>query len=171
MVQYGFRQTRSTTDCVLMILSALKSAKRKKHCILLAFCDIAKAYDTVCRELLYTKLRHIGFGGRVAALILSRDSRIQFTSRMVGSRDVACHQCYLLCTLHRQGQRQTTQGGVGGGAWQNDSYSLVLCWCCPGPPKHSMNTLLRIVAHFCRDMEGKLSTSKTYIWYIGYLLR
>ena len=29
-----------------------------------------------------------------------------------------------------------------------------------------MNTLLRIVAHFCRDMEGKLSTSKTYIWYI-----
>ena len=27
-----------------------------------------------------------------------------------------------------------------------------------------MNTLFRIVAHFSRDMEVKLSTSKTYIW-------
>ena len=72
LVQYGFRQKRSTTDCVLMLLFVLRSAKRKKHCISLAFCDIAKAYDTVCRELLYTKLRHIGFGGRVVALIQSK---------------------------------------------------------------------------------------------------
>ncbi|XP_023328114.1 uncharacterized protein LOC111701175, partial [Eurytemora carolleeae] len=70
-VQYGFRQKRSTTDCVLMILAALRVAKRKKQCISLAFCDIAKAYDSVCRELLYTKLRHIGFGGRVVSLIRS----------------------------------------------------------------------------------------------------
>ena len=58
-------------DCVLMILAALRVAKRKKQCISLAFCDIAKAYDTVCREMLYTELRHIGFGGRVVSLIRS----------------------------------------------------------------------------------------------------
>ena len=51
-----------------MILAALRSAKRKHQSILLAFCDIAKAYDSVCQELLYTKLRSIGFGGRVVSL-------------------------------------------------------------------------------------------------------
>ena len=38
-----------------MILFALRVAKRKKQCISLAFCDIAKAYDTVCRKLLYIR--------------------------------------------------------------------------------------------------------------------
>ena len=64
-VQYGFRKNRSTSDCVFLILAALRSAKRRKQRISLAFCDIAKAYDSVCRELLYTKLRSIGYGGRV----------------------------------------------------------------------------------------------------------
>ena len=70
-IQYGFRQKRSTTDCVLIILAAFRSAKRKKQCMSLAFCDIARAYDSVCRELLYIKLRNIGFGGRVVAFIRS----------------------------------------------------------------------------------------------------
>ena len=62
LVQYGFRQTRSTTDCVLKNLSALRSAKRKKRCISLAFCAkaYAKVYDTVCRELLYTSYATLG---------------------------------------------------------------------------------------------------------------
>ena len=30
-VQYGFRQKRSTTDCMLMILAALRVAKRKNN--------------------------------------------------------------------------------------------------------------------------------------------
>ena len=62
---------RSTVDCVFMIFAALRAAKRKHKAISLAFCDIAKAYDTVCRELLYTKLRKIGFGGKVVTLIRS----------------------------------------------------------------------------------------------------
>jgi len=70
-IQYGFRQKRSTVDCVFMILAALRAAKRKHKAISLAFCDIAKAYDTVCRELLNTKLRNIGFGGKVVSLIRS----------------------------------------------------------------------------------------------------
>ena len=57
-VQYGFRSRKSTVDCVFTILAALCKA----------FCDIAKAYDSVFRELLYTKLRSIGFGGRQCPL-------------------------------------------------------------------------------------------------------
>ena len=69
LVQYGFRKNRSTSDYVFLILAALRLAKRKKQWNSLAFCDIAKVYDSVCRELLYTKLRSIGFGGRVVAII------------------------------------------------------------------------------------------------------
>ena len=49
-VQYGFRKGRSTSDCVLILLG-----KKKNQTVSLAFCDVAKAYDSVDRELLYTK--------------------------------------------------------------------------------------------------------------------
>ena len=55
IIQYGFRSGRSTSDCVFMLLAAIRKAKSKVHIILIAFCDIAKAYDSVNRELLYAK--------------------------------------------------------------------------------------------------------------------
>ena len=64
-VQYGFRSGRSTSDCVFAILAIIREAKRQHRSILIAFCDLAKAYDSICRELLYVKLSQIGFGGRV----------------------------------------------------------------------------------------------------------
>ena len=70
-IQYGFRKGRSTSDCVFMLLSAIRKAKRKGRAISIAFCDIAKAYDSVNRELLYTKLDSIGFGGKVKSIIQS----------------------------------------------------------------------------------------------------
>ena len=68
-IQYGFRSGRSTSDWVFMLLAAIRKAKSKGHTISIAFCDIAKAYDSVNRELLYTKLDSLGFGGRVKSLI------------------------------------------------------------------------------------------------------
>ena len=52
-VPYGFRSERSTTDCVFVILALIREARRKHRTISIAFCDLAKAYDSVCRELLY----------------------------------------------------------------------------------------------------------------------
>ena len=71
MVQYGFRSGRSTTDCIFAILAVIREAKRQHRSISIAFCDLAKAYDSICRELLYVKLSRIGFGGRVLSLIQS----------------------------------------------------------------------------------------------------
>ena len=48
-----------------MLLAANRKAKRKHHTVSIAFCDIAKAYDSVNRELLYVKLDSVCFGGRV----------------------------------------------------------------------------------------------------------
>ena len=70
-VQYGFRSNRSTSDCVFMLLAAIRRAKKKGYRISIAFCDIAKAFDSVNRELLYIKLDSIGFGGKVKSLIQS----------------------------------------------------------------------------------------------------
>ena len=69
--QYGFRPGRSTTDCIFLLLTAVKKARKKKFKISVAFCDLQKAYDSVDREILYKKLHHSGFGGKVLSLIQS----------------------------------------------------------------------------------------------------
>ena len=55
-VRYGFQKGRSTTECVFMLLAAIRKAKKKNHSLLVAFCELARAYDWVNRELLYAKL-------------------------------------------------------------------------------------------------------------------
>ena len=45
-IQFGFRSGRSTTDCVFIPLAVISKAKKRNHVISLAFCDIAKAYDS-----------------------------------------------------------------------------------------------------------------------------
>ena len=61
----------STKDCVFAILAVIREAKRQHRSISIAFCDLAKAYNSICRELLYIKLSRIGFGGKVLSLIHS----------------------------------------------------------------------------------------------------
>ena len=50
--QYGFRPGRSTTDCIFLLLAAVRKAKKKKYRISVAFCDLQKAYDSIDRETL-----------------------------------------------------------------------------------------------------------------------
>ena len=69
--KYSFRKQSSTTDYVFLLLAANRKAKRNHRSLSKAFCDLAKAYNSVCRELLYTKLIDIGFGGIVFRLIRS----------------------------------------------------------------------------------------------------
>ena len=56
LVQFGFRKRRSTSDCYFILLSAIRRAKKRNNTVSLAICDIAKAYDSVNREILYLKL-------------------------------------------------------------------------------------------------------------------
>ena len=58
-------------DCVFILLAATRKAKKKNWPLSIAFCDIAKAYNSINRELLYTKLDSIWFGRRVKMLIQS----------------------------------------------------------------------------------------------------
>ena len=176
-IQYGFRQKRSTTDCVLMILAALRSAKRKKHCISLAFCDIAKAYDSVCRELLYTKLRNIGFGGRVVALIRSMyfndcvrvnlneglSDPVYFTQGVKQGCSLSPMLFALYIASLGMALDRTKLGVKLGNVILTALFFADDLLLLSRTPKRGMNKLLKIVAQFCNDMKMKLSTSKTYI--------
>jgi len=177
IVQYGFRKKRSTTDCVFIIINAIKEAKRKHKTISIAFCDLAKAYDSVCRELLYTKLRSVGFGGRVVSLIRSmyyNDSiRVSLTQGLSAplyfTQGVkqGCSLSPLLFALYISSlgsALHNTKLGVKIGDEMVTALffadDLVLI---SGTPKTGMNKLLRVVCNFCTDMKMTLATSKTYI--------
>ena len=176
-VQYGFRRNRSTTDCVFMILAAIRTAKKRHRSISIAFCDIAKAYDSVCRELLYTKLRSLGFGGRVVSLIKSMYNNDCVRISVLGGLSEplyftkgvkqGCSLSPLLFSLYiaslgtklhdsKLGIKMGTE--VITALFFADDLVLI-----SGTPKTGMNKLLKIVSKFCNDMKMELATTKTYI--------
>ena len=61
--QNGFRKGRSGTDSAFVLNSILWKSLSKKKKTHLAFLDLAKAYDSVDRNVLWEKLRKLGFGG------------------------------------------------------------------------------------------------------------
>ena len=70
-IQNGFRKNRNASDNSFILKSILwreKAMKRKVH---LAFIDLVKAYDMVDRNILWSKLSSIGFGGEFLASLKS----------------------------------------------------------------------------------------------------
>ena len=177
IVQYGFRKQRSTTDCVFIILSAIKTARRKHKTISIAFCDIAKAYDSVCRELLYTKLRYIGFGGRVVSIIrsmyfndsvrISLDLGLSEPLYFTQGVKQGCSLSPLLFSLyiaslgtalHRSNLGIKIGAELITALFFADDLVLI-----SGTPKTGMIKLLKLVDNFCKDNKMSLATSKTFI--------
>lgn len=62
--QNGFRKGRSGSDSAFVLNSILWKSLAKKKKTHLAFLDLAKAYDSVDRAVLWGKLRKLGFGGK-----------------------------------------------------------------------------------------------------------
>ena len=176
-VQYGFRSGRSTTDCVFAILAVIREAKRQHRSISIAFCDLAKAYDSICRELLYVKLSRIGFGGKVLSLIQSMyyNDNVQLTLPTRLSAPIwftkgvkqGCSLSPMLFSLYVSGLGDALHNSELGfrmgevvltAIFFADDLVLIA-----GSPKYAMDRLLDTVARFCRDMYMKLAVSKTFI--------
>ena len=62
--QNGFRKGRRMADNSFILDSILWKAKSKKQKVHLCYVDITKAYDSVNRNILWTKLASMGFGGQ-----------------------------------------------------------------------------------------------------------
>ena len=70
-VQNGFRKERGGSDNSFILDTILWKAKAKKSKAHLAFLDISKAYDSVNRDILWTKLSSMGFGGHFLSTLKS----------------------------------------------------------------------------------------------------
>ena len=69
--QNGFRKGRSGNDSAFVLNSVLWKSLAKRKKTHLAFLDLAKAYDSVDRSVLWEKLRKLGFGGKFLKSIQS----------------------------------------------------------------------------------------------------
>ena len=180
-VQYGFRKGKSTSDCVFVLLAAIRRAKKKNHTISLAFCDIAKAYDSVDRELLYTKLDSVGFGGRVKSIIQSMYYNDCVRVRIGGglsaplwfTRGVkqGCVLSPLLFSLYISGLGKVLHSlkeGVGfNGVVVTALFFADDLVLISRTKVRGMNKLLKVVNKFCQDMNMKLAVDKTVILSAG----
>ena len=180
-VQFGFRKGRSTSDCVFILLSAIRRAKKKNHNVSLAFCDIAKAYDSVNRELMYLKLDSLGFGGRVKALIQSMYYNDNIRVRLCGglsrplwfTRGVkqGCVLSPMLFSLYVSGLGKVLHSMKEGVQFNGVTISalffaddLVLI---SRTKRRGMPRLLNAVQRFCLDMDMKLAVDKTVVLSYG----
>ena len=62
--QNGFRKGRRMADNSFILDTILWKAKKLKQKVHLCYVDVAKAYDSVNRNILWTKLASLGFGGQ-----------------------------------------------------------------------------------------------------------
>ena len=175
--QFGFRSGKSTTDCIFLLLAALRRARKKKYQISIAFCDLQKAHDSVDREILYKKLSSIGFGGLVLGMIQSMyyNDNIQvrledgLSAPLWFTRGVkqGCCLSPLLFAPYVAGLGIKLQESCLGiklgsetltGIFFADDLVLISKTSYQG-----MTRLLKMVDSFCRDMRMVLAVSKTYL--------
>ena len=82
--QNGFRKGRSTIDHVQSLTSIIETRKLKRQSTFAAFIDFTKAYDSIDRNLLFTKLENLGLNGRIYKAIKSLYDSVKSSVRING---------------------------------------------------------------------------------------
>ena len=82
--QNGFRKNRSTLDHLHSITSIIENRKLRKLSTFTAFIDFKKAYDTVSRKLLFTKLSDLGLSTKFLCTLNSIYSHVECCIRLNG---------------------------------------------------------------------------------------
>ena len=82
--QNGFRKGRSTIDHISTLTSIIESRKLVKQSTYVCFVDFRKAYDTINRALLWSKLVNIGLNGKIFQSLKSLYSNVNCCVRVNG---------------------------------------------------------------------------------------
>lgn len=80
--QNGFREKRNTIDHLSTVTSIIENRKAMKKSTFLAFVDFSKAYDTINRDLLWTKLKSYGINGKMFRSLRSIYSNVKCTVKV-----------------------------------------------------------------------------------------
>jgi exonuclease III len=67
--QFGFRQSKRTTDAIFILLSIIQQQFMKKEKLYAAFVDFQKAFDLVNRDALWFKLLSGGFSSKIVNIV------------------------------------------------------------------------------------------------------
>ena len=87
--QFGFQKNTSTTHAVLDLVTATFDNIHSNEFTAIFFLDLKKAFDTVCHNILLSKLNHYGIWGPALKLLSSFLERKQYVS-LNGSTSVLC---------------------------------------------------------------------------------
>jgi exonuclease III len=69
--QAGFREDHSTTDHIFTLLALVQKQLLRHRKLYVAFIDFRKAFDSICRNRLWTVLRKSGLNGKIVAALQS----------------------------------------------------------------------------------------------------
>ena len=69
--QFGFRKSRSTADPIFITTTLLELYKKRNAPLFTAFIDLEKAFDSINRNLLWTKLHQVGVSTKILILLQS----------------------------------------------------------------------------------------------------
>ena len=82
--QNGFRAGRSTIDHISSLTNILETRKLKRKQTFVAFIDFKKAYDSINRNLLWSKLEDLGIAGNILNVIKVIYKDVQYCIRLNG---------------------------------------------------------------------------------------
>ena len=82
--QNGFRADRSTIDHVSTLTNIIETRKLKRKQTFTAFIDFKKAYDSINRPLLWSKLQEAGMSGKILNPIKAIYNNVQYCIRLNG---------------------------------------------------------------------------------------
>ena len=92
--QNGFRKQRSTIDHISSLTSIIETRKLQNKDTFTAFIDFKKAYDSIDRGVLFTKLSNLGISGLMYKALLSIYDNVRCSVRINGKLtewfDVRC---------------------------------------------------------------------------------
>ena len=84
----GFKRRSGTREATLALSEIIKEASKKRP-VLTTFIDVRAAYDSVIREVLYSKMLRMGIGGRflttVQGLYHSMEAELEVGGAMLGT--------------------------------------------------------------------------------------
>ena len=83
--QNGFRRNRSTIDHLCSFTSLIDTRKKLKQSTFCAFIDLKKAYDTVNRDILWTKMEKLGVNGHILNAFKSLYTSVSSCVRLNGN--------------------------------------------------------------------------------------